>query len=373
MKWVNKGLGNEGRPLQPNRGPKFEALNVRINGAAAKLLLDKFDQTPGDDSAVQKRVEERYRFRRPCLVKFVQPGGTTVTLKAPTRDLSRGGLAFLHHSFVHAGTVCQILLASSDKKVITTEGVVVRCEYLDAGIHSVSVRFTCPIDVSSICDSARTHRVLLVDDDPQMRTLVRFLTRDQSIELVEASDGQSALDAAASRLFDIILMDVEMPVLNGLDAVKKLRESGYTGCIVALTSMNAEGDRERLLAQGFDQYLAKPIDKDALRKVFAELQAEPELSSLAEMDGMQSLISQFVDELAAISREIQKALAGGDIPGLGRLSRTLKGKAGSFGFARISEAAMAVETKTSAEADAQDLGKSVHELLRLCRRARKPS
>lgn len=111
--------------------------------------------------------------------------------------------------------------------------------------------------------------VLLVDDNPDIQKLVNYLlTRlGASVEICE--NGQEAIerlleDPEAMPHVDVVLMDMQMPVLDGYQATRQLRQSEYTGSIVALTAHSMADDREKCLAAGCDDYLAKPFAPDAL-------------------------------------------------------------------------------------------------------------
>jgi signal transduction histidine kinase/CheY-like chemotaxis protein len=121
--------------------------------------------------------------------------------------------------------------------------------------------------------------VLLVEDGRDNQILIAHLLRRAGATVTVVENGQVAVDRALASArdeqpFDIILMDVHMPVLDGLGATRALRARGYTHRIVALTAGAMAGDRERALAAGCDGFLAKPIDKDALISAVADSAAE---------------------------------------------------------------------------------------------------
>lgn len=107
-------------------------------------------------------------------------------------------------------------------------------------------------------------KVLLVEDSAENRHLIsRYLMR-AGAEVTTASDGQRGVEAATNFSFDVILMDLQMPVLDGYGAVRILRELNYVKPILALTAHAFTTERERCLRSGFDEHLVKPIDRDEL-------------------------------------------------------------------------------------------------------------
>src|SRR5262249_54890666 len=102
----------------------------------------------------------------------------------------------------------------------------------------------------------------------------RALTRDGHT-VVTVIDGAKAVSAIAHERFDLVLMDVQMPVMDGLEATQAIRTSevqtGDRIPIVALTAHAMKGDRERCLAAGMDAYVSKPIDMKELRKTMQDL------------------------------------------------------------------------------------------------------
>jgi two-component system cell cycle response regulator DivK len=105
-------------------------------------------------------------------------------------------------------------------------------------------------------------RVLIADDHEQNRKMIRIVLQKSGYETLEAVNGEEALRLAREALPAVILMDIQMPLLDGIQAMKILKASPETAAIliVALTSYAMRGDRERFLAAGFDGYLSKPID-----------------------------------------------------------------------------------------------------------------
>ncbi|RMG94791.1 MAG: response regulator [Deltaproteobacteria bacterium] len=110
--------------------------------------------------------------------------------------------------------------------------------------------------------SPRTFRALVVEDSPPMRKMIVFaLARIRELSVVEADDGVDALRRIAQERFDIVITDINMPILDGLKLVKRLRaDEVYRDVpIIIITTEGAEEDRQRALALGANAYIAKPI------------------------------------------------------------------------------------------------------------------
>jgi CheY-like chemotaxis protein len=114
-------------------------------------------------------------------------------------------------------------------------------------------------------------RILLVEDNPMNRRVSEFLLKAQGYIVDEARDGQEALDKVKTQLPDLILMDLQLPGLDGFAATKIIKQDDATKKIpiVALTAYAMSGDEERALAAGCDGYITKPIDPDEFHKVVA--------------------------------------------------------------------------------------------------------
>ncbi len=123
-------------------------------------------------------------------------------------------------------------------------------------------------------------RILLAEDGPDNQRLIAFILKKAGAKVTVAENGQVAHDVAlaaraAGKPFDVILMDMQMPLMDGYTATAKLREAGYAGPIVALTAHAMDGAEEECRAAGCDDYAAKPIDRATLLGTIARYLKTP--------------------------------------------------------------------------------------------------
>jgi len=114
-------------------------------------------------------------------------------------------------------------------------------------------------------------RVLVVDDGEENRELLSLILEDLGIDVELAVNGQEAVDRVAEQSFDAVLMDIQMPVMDGYKAVAHMRERGIEWPIIALTANAMKGYEERILEAGYSHYMTKPVDIDKLANLLAEL------------------------------------------------------------------------------------------------------
>ena len=116
-------------------------------------------------------------------------------------------------------------------------------------------------------------KILIVEDNPQNMRLMEMTLRVKNYTLLKATDGEEALDIARRERPDLIIMDVRLPRMSGLEVTRKLRENpafSHTP-IIGVTAHAMKGDREKVLEAGCDAYLSKPINTRELPEVVAEM------------------------------------------------------------------------------------------------------
>ena len=102
--------------------------------------------------------------------------------------------------------------------------------------------------------------MLLVEDSPDNQLLIKRVLAKKKIEVDTAENGQEGLEKALNGLYDLVLMDIQLPLLNGYEATEKLRSQKYSKPIIALTAHAMADEKDRCFKLGFTDYISKPID-----------------------------------------------------------------------------------------------------------------
>ncbi len=186
-------------------------------------------------------------------------------------------------------------------------------------------------------------KILIVDDNEMNRLVASTVLLGYGPQVMIAENGEIALDMLNEEAYDIILMDIQMPVLNGYDTTKTLRAGGYTGVIIALTASAIEGEREKCLAAGMDDYITKPINEELLIGVidnWIQKTATPIITPdidlpLYNLDGLRviskgredfvtKMIEMFCGQIPDALKQFNQASADGDLEQLSKLAHKLK-------------------------------------------------
>ncbi|MFT3858309.1 MAG: ATP-binding protein [Aquabacterium sp.] len=211
-------------------------------------------------------------------------------------------------------------------------------------------------------------KVLVVDDGHENRELVRLVLEETGLSVIEAENGQVALDRLAKEQVDLILMDMQMPVMDGVTATRKLREMGIGVPVLALTANAMKGFEAELDSAGFTGFHTKPLNIDALLADLgqrlggqqeavipdAEMPAMPALktapasadnhpdapaedtsplvSRLSQHPKLRNVVRRFIDQFPTKQQAMETAMAHNDWEELAQLAHWLKGAGGSVGF-----------------------------------------
>ena len=254
---------------------------------------------------------------------------------------------------------------------------VVQSELLNAVMEVFSDPESIQVETSvQEVEHATGLQILLAEDGIINQRVAVGLLTNWGHEVRVANDGREALEALAQQAYDVVLMDVHMPNMDGLEATAEIRRTESASDrhtpIIAMTASAMKGDRERFLAAGMDDYISKPFEPPVLRELVNEYAPggdgrvvdassagdtpdaqvvfdlnEAEQRIPGGREGVRNMASGLLDECNGLTDSIRAALADGDVTGIHRAAHTLKGSAALFGAKRLTQAALAIESMGS--------------------------
>lgn len=222
-------------------------------------------------------------------------------------------------------------------------------------------------DDGKIIKNSVQGNILLVEDTPDNQLLISYYLKTLGANVTLADNGQLALNETEKNTFDLILMDMQMPVMGGVEAVKILRKRGYSQPIAMLTANAMNQFEEECRAAGCDDFLVKPIDLNSLCKVVGKYlkPRENEMNGLIKAEAQQplsntpvealystlyldepefnELVNNFIDNLPNYITDLEQAVDNKDDKLISSITHSLKGISGNYGFPPLSQLLVLIE------------------------------
>ncbi len=260
------------------------------------------------------------------------------------------------------------------------------------GEHPIVTRFTLADE------QLKSARILLAEDNVTNQLVVSGILKKRGMRVNAVANGLEAVEALRKAPYDIVLMDIQMPEMDGLEATRTIRKEGSCVldrevCIIAMTAHAMTGDREKCLDAGMDDYVSKPVQpkelfgaiEKGLRHIKKETKAEDVLQFGPDSDGKQAgsdefdpevlrekldgdqemigmVLDIFLEEGSRILADMEKDVKSGNVDAAGKSGHSLKGSAGNVGAMALQKISAAVE-KAGRERDEEALHILLPELM----------
>lgn len=212
--------------------------------------------------------------------------------------------------------------------------------------------------------------ILLAEDHPDSRDYLRLLLGNMGFSVDTVSDGNLAVQALENKTYDILMFDIQMPNLNGMDALKTIRSRGTVTPAIAITANTMRHEVELYLSKGFNNHIGKPVDANHLASVLESYSTHLSLDDVSdEQDPAPSFIEiqqRFTQSLTDEHSLLTRAFEAEDYDTVKRISHKLKGTAGTFGYPMLGQHAATVEQLISQKSDKQQVKASFDILLSSC-------
>jgi signal transduction histidine kinase/AmiR/NasT family two-component response regulator/HPt (histidine-containing phosphotransfer) domain-containing protein len=205
--------------------------------------------------------------------------------------------------------------------------------------------------------------ILVVDDVHDIQFLIKTLLLESGVKMDILGNGREAVDRLKQQEYDLVLMDLQMPVLNGFDAIHEIRENGYHGKIVALTAHAFKTERDSCIKAGFDGFISKPFSHSQLtQSVTAFLNTNPTFEEISPMEklseqnivALKEPLELFYNNLKKSIFDLSLANNCRDVDTLKKISHRLKGSSGCYGYPTISKISKKIETQSLLKANTFD-------------------
>lgn len=337
-----------------------------------EAILNELDQSE-KNAKCEKRQHKRFRYRHHSTkIKILDPsriGGRVFFVSI--RNISSFGASCIHTGFLYPKTQCVVELRKPDGQSERIGGIIRRCQYVGQGLHEVGVEFESEITVSEFVDDTKCLTVLVVEDDREMQRLIRYYLTSLGIDSFEVNDGARGLTAAIQNSYDVILMDLEMPVMDGFTAISKLRANDYDGIIAAVTGLQHPSAKERALIAGADTVVEKPLLRSTIETFFNMISGAPALSEFSSDIAMRDQLRRFIGAIPATVRMIEEALQNIDSEDsqlLDQLCREFRYSSAAHGFPDLSSNAADIQTAIAFKLEKSAVKTAINTLVANCYR-----
>ncbi|MDT8451599.1 MAG: PAS domain S-box protein [Gammaproteobacteria bacterium] len=309
--------------IEVSYDPEFSHLKLTVSdsgiGMSAEAMAHIFDPFTQADATVTRKY-----------------GGTGLGLSISLKLATALGGELKCESQKGQGSRFMLTVANHDQAQMTA---INRLEEVSLHLHEPDDQ----VDIKPLIG-----HILLVEDSPDNQQLVSMYIQKTGAQLSIAENGLQAITIAREQAFDLILMDMQMPVMGGLEAMRQLRAGGYTRPIVALSADALLSDQEECKTAGADDYLTKPIEQSKFYQVLntyldkstttSEKNRERE-EAMRESPQYQAVVARFLDTLPQTLDEIKMALDEKSWETVQAKTHDLKGIGGAMGYPKITELA----------------------------------
>lgn len=363
--------------------------SIRLDLPKLQKLLDILDGREKERPRTNRKFV-RWPYRHLCVqLTILHHDGSRSTIGVACRNISCGGLSFLHNAYVYPKSACEISLPHVSGKTVTIAGQIVRCCHLQGIIHEVGVKFDTPIRISDFVQEGRQADALCIEKvDTQTlrgsvlfvggseldREVVRHFLRDTALRVSCVNTVEEA-QKRASEGTDLIFLDSEFDMSMDPPVITRLRDDGVSCPIVALMAGPSTAALHPATRSKCDAIVAKPITESTLQQVIAGL-VRPDgrkglfESSLEAMHPSRCLIHSFVEEARKHAEHLKEAMAHNDTQACVTLCRQIGGVAPVVGFELLGGLARKAEMAIATSGSLEEATPEIVRLIATCKRVK---
>ncbi|MHC4109071.1 MAG: response regulator, partial [Planctomycetota bacterium] len=318
------------------------------------------------------------------------PGGGAGRFLVCTRNLSNGGLSFIHGGYIHPGSECRVLLPRRAEPAVAVMGVVVHCRHIESSHHEIGVQFLQEVDATVLVTSTGygdsgesaesvelptlAGEALVVDQSAADQRLLTHHLSATGLGLTMVETPSQALEAVQRQDFALVLCDLNLE-MDAVRMIEQMRNAGLQGPIVVITAEQRVERLAKAREAGANEIIGKPYAPAYLASLLAEwLEApsveRPIFSTEESKPGMGELIADFIEEAQRNVQRLEKAVAAENTATAREFLMGLMGSGSGHGFTALTEAARDALTALDTGNDLSAAAPSIRRLISVCGRLR---
>ena len=324
----------------PNRRVHFSVIDtgIGIENDKIEMLFDSFTQA---DASTTRRF-----------------GGTGLGLNISRRLARMLGGDIVVESALGQGSTFTALIKTSEESF---DEMANNAEAMHSGLSIENDTYTGK-------ETRLRGHVLLAEDNQDNQRLVEHFLKQLGVDVTICNDGAQAVEQVLKKDFELVLMDMQMPEMDGPTATALLRQTGCNVPIVALTANAGSDDRQKCIEAGCNDFLCKPIDRQRFYTVLSQfLQNDGEAAENTGNVVPEELRIKYVALLAERRRQVETAYSHGELEKLKSLMHQFKGAAPGYGFAELGRIAAVIEASLKSNLQ-DDIDQDMVEFMRECER-----
>ena len=361
--------------------------------------LQELLANPGDcaSSPSTKRKHTRWSMQnQKAVVTIVDESGATKNLVVAPRNLSTGGVSFLHGGFLHIGSRCAVTMRTLKGQATPVKGTVMRCSHRKGRVHEIGVKFDEQIDprrffidsgesplfnAESVNIEDYTGTALIVSSSESERLLIGGHLSAPGITTEAAVDKDEALLLLERSDPDIAFVDMSLTDPAWHSVVTEFRDTGYSGALIILSSRVDAETRMSALCAGVTEIVSKPYEPEMLHRAVAEYLGgmcgalrgmRPLVCDLDPSKVDRAVVVSYVDELQDHAASAHQAMRASDRETLRKIFTDIESRAPQFGLAPIGELCTDLLSKIDDKDWTRSAKAMVHQFIKMCRRAEAP-
>ena len=365
---------------------------LSLSDRECEKLISTLDLTAGSSAIGPSRSHVRHPYHMADIPMCIEhPEGGKSLFLVYGRNLSRGGISFLHGGYIHTDSDCRIILKDLAMNPIALPGVVRHCRLISGSCHEIGVQFNKEINTDQLLvegvyienDVALTNEnqapqpltgtVLIAEHFEPDRLLLEHQLKQLGLKTFAVPTSGTALSILKNENVDLVLTGLSLLLDDGIRLIHRMRAQEYTNPIIVMTPDDRPATISAALNAGADDVIIKPFNAELLHTLLVAFlgksdEPAPLRSSIEHEPGMKDFISRYLDQVHQVSRQIRIALAEDDWGAVRALCSNLKGSGLTYGFHHLTVMAMKAIAAIDTEHSSTQTVNTLDLLLKYCDR-----